>query len=74
MNALDKLSRELLKITVEALLDTEMDDPIGYEKHSPEGDNTGNSRKTLKGEQGAIEIATSRDRNGSLGPVLVAKN
>jgi hypothetical protein len=51
---LAKLSRELLKIMVEASLNAEMDSHIGYEKHSPDGYNTGNSRnsynrKTLKG-------------------------
>ncbi len=76
---LAKLSRELLKITVEASLSAEMDDSIGYEKYSPGGYNTGNcrngyNRKTLKGEHGTIEIAMSRERNGSFGPVSVAKN
>jgi transposase-like protein len=76
---LAKLSRELLKITVEASLNAEMDHHIGYEKHSPNGYNTGNSRngynrKTLKGDHGAIEIETPRDRNGSFEPVFVAKN
>jgi len=52
---LAKLSRELLKITVEASLNAEMDNHTGYEKHSPDGYNTGNScngynRKTLKGD------------------------
>jgi putative transposase len=76
---LAKLSRELLKITVEASLNAEMDSHIGYEKHSPDGYNTGNSRngynrKTLKGEHGSIAIETPRDRNGSFEPVFVAKN
>ena len=51
-----KMSRELLKITVEASLNAEMDHHIGYAKHSPEGYNTSNSRngyncKTLKAGQ-----------------------
>jgi transposase-like protein len=76
---LAKLSRELLKITVEASLNAEMDSHIGYEKHSPDGYNTGNSRNgynrnTLKGEHGSIAIETPRDRNGSFEPVFVAKN
>ncbi len=36
---LAKLSRELLKITVEASLNAEMDSHIGYAKHSPDGYN-----------------------------------
>jgi transposase-like protein len=56
-----------------------MDVPIGYAKHSLDGYNSGNSRngynrKTLKGDHGAIEIKTQRDRNGSFEPVFVAKN
>jgi putative transposase len=39
---LAKLSRELLKVTVEASLNAEMDDHIGYTKHSPDGDNSRN--------------------------------
>jgi transposase-like protein len=76
---LAKLSREILKITVQASLNAEMDDHIGYTKHSPDGYNSGNSRngynrKTLKGDHGELEIETPRDRNGSFEPVFVAKN
>jgi putative transposase len=76
---LAQLSRELLKITIEASLNAEMDAHLGYNKHAPEGYNSGNSRngynrKTLKGDHGAIEIETPRDRNGCFEPVFVAKN
>jgi putative transposase len=41
----------------------ELDEHLGYEKHSPEGKNTGNSRngytpKKLKGNFGEIDIIT----------------
>jgi putative transposase len=76
---LAQVSRELLKITVEASLNAEMDAHLGYGKHAPDGYNTGNSRngynrKTLKGDHGEIEIATPRDRNGAFEPVFVEKN
>ena len=76
---LAKLSREILKITVEASLNAEMDAHLGYGKHSTDGYNSGNSRngynhKALKGDHGVIEIATPRDRNGRFEPVFVAKN
>ncbi len=76
---LARLSREILKITVQASLNAEMDGHIGYTKHSPDGYNSGNSRngynrKTLKGDHGELEIGTPRDRNGSFEPVFVAKN
>jgi transposase-like protein len=76
---LAQVSRELLKITVEAALNAEMDAHLGYNKHSPEGYNTGNSRngynrKTLKGDHGELEIATPRDRNSDFEPVFIEKN
>jgi putative transposase len=76
---LAQLSRELLKITIEASLNAEMDAHLGYNKHAPEGYNSGNSRngynrKTLKGDHSAIEIETPSDRNNCFEPVFVAKN
>ena len=52
---LSSLTRELLKITVEASLNAEMEAHLGYPKHSPTGHNSGNSRngygsKSLKGD------------------------
>ncbi len=38
------LSKQLLKLTVERAMDAELDAHLGYEKHSIEGRNTGNSR------------------------------
>jgi putative transposase len=76
---LASLTRELLKITVEASLNAEMESHLGYPKHSPTGHNSGNSRngygsKSLKGDHGMLEIATPRDRNGTFEPQFVRKN
>jgi len=73
------LTQDLLKITVEASLSAEMDNHLGYAKHSPEGYGSGNSRngygtKKLKSGHGVIEIETPRDRNGTFEPQFVAKN
>ena len=73
-----KLNNELTKLTIEAALKGEMDVHLGYEKHSPVGNNSGNSRngynrKTLKSEHGEMEIATPRDRKGEFNPVFVEK-
>ena len=38
------LAQDLLKITVEASLNAEMDEHLGYAKHSPEDYGSGNSR------------------------------
>ena len=70
---LGELSDQLTKMAVEAALGAEMEDHLGYEKHAPEGRNTGNSRngrssKKLKGKHGEVEIETPRDRNGTFEP------
>ena len=75
---LSDLSREIVKITVEAALGAEMEDHLGYAKHSTAGHNSGNSRngsssKTLKGDHGEVEIETPRDRNGVFEPQFVKK-
>lgn len=73
---LSDFSQMLTKITVEAALNAELDDHLGYEKH--ELSNTSNSRngystKTLKTEDGQFEINTPRDRDGSFEPQIVKK-
>lgn len=70
--------KKLLKQSLENILSREMTEHLGYEKHSPEGDNSGNSRngtssKTLKTDQGEIEISIPRDRKGEFDPVIVGK-
>jgi putative transposase len=72
------LLKELQKRFIERALEAEMTDHLGYEKSSPDGVNTGNSRngqtkKTVTGADGAFEIETPRDRNGSFDPQLVRK-
>jgi transposase-like protein len=73
------LSKHLLKLTVERAMSAEMDDHLGYEKHSADGKNTGNSRnghssKTIKGDFGEVEITTPRDRKSTFEPQIIKKN
>jgi putative transposase len=75
---LSELSAQLTKMTVEAALGAEMEHHLGYEKHAPEGRNTGNSRngkssKKLKGKHGEVRIDTPRDRKGTFQPKLLGK-
>ena len=70
--------RELQKRLVEAALKAEMTDHLGYEKHSPDGDNTGNSRngsssKKILDANGEFVIDVPRDRNGAFEPQFVRK-
>lgn len=70
--------KKLIKSSLEGMLDAELSEHLGYPKYSPEGKNSGNSRngktqKTLKNDNGQIDISVPRDRNGSFDPVLVKK-
>ena len=73
------LLQQLTKALVERALKGELTHHLGYEKHDPKGNNSGNSRngttpKTLKGKRGQVEIEIPRDRNGDFEPQLVEKN
>ncbi len=74
---LDKFRAMLTKVTVEAALNAELDDHLGYSKHekvvTPNNRN-GSSSKKVKTEDGEFELNTPRDRNGSFEPLLVKKN
>jgi putative transposase len=72
------LLRQLTKLVVERAMQGEMAEHLGYEKHDPEGNNSGNSRngvtrKTLKGDFGEVEVETPRDRNGEFEPRIVQR-
>jgi len=67
---------QLQKRGVEAILEGELDNHLGYEKHgSSEGDNArnGHGRKKLRNEFGEAEIRVPRDRQSTFEPVLVPK-
>lgn len=75
---LNSFMEQLYARAMEQMLEGEMDSHLGYEKHSPEGINTGNSRngktsKTVKTTLGEIDLEVPRDRNGSFEPVLIPK-
>jgi putative transposase len=68
----------LTKRLVERALEGEMTTHLGYEKHAPEGRNSGNSRNGATGKrvltgEGELEIEVPRDRNGDFDPQLVKK-
>lgn len=72
------LLKDLTKRLVERALEGELTDHLGYEKSSPKGKNSGNSRngrgrKTVVGKTGEMEIEVPRDRNGDFEPQLVKK-
>lgn len=74
---LNEFSQMLKKITVEAALNAEMDEHLGYEKHqtsSTRNSRNGRSRKQVKTEDGVFDLETPRDRDGSFKPRLVKKH
>ena len=72
------LLKQLTKALLERAMQAEMSEHLGYGKHDPAGNNSGNSRngkttKTLKGDFGEMPLETPRDRSGSFEPKMVAK-
>jgi transposase-like protein len=69
----------LFKQGIEEMLQGELDEHLGYMKHTKEGNNTGNSRngsfpKTLTTESiGDVVLNIPRDRNGEFDPRIVPK-
>ncbi len=72
------LLKTLFKETLEKMLESELDEHLGYEKNSVAGNNSGNSRngygkKTIQTELGQTELRVPRDRNGSFEPQVIEK-
>lgn len=72
------LLQQLTKRVVEAALDGEITDHLGYDKGDPAGKNGQNSRnggrgKTVLTEVGPVDIVVPRDRDGSFEPQIVKK-
>lgn len=73
------LFKAFQKAILERMLAGELTTELGYEKHSSDGKNSGNSRngyseKTLKGADGEFTIDVPRDRNGDFEPKIIQKN
>ena len=74
----DEFVKELMSRTYQALLDSELEEHLGYSKNEPSGHGSGNSRngrgkKTIKGDFGAVEIEPPRDRAGTFKPQIIEK-
>lgn len=71
--------KELHTRVYEQMLEAEMDNHLGYEKHSNQGDHSGNSRngsyrKQIQTEMGKSVIQVPRDREGEFEPIVVPKH
>lgn len=72
------LMMQLKKRAVEAMLEGEITDHLGYEPSDPAGNGSGNSRngrtgKTVQSKDGPFEISVPRDRNSSFDPRIIRK-
>lgn len=75
----DGLLKQLTKALVERAMDAEMTTHLGYEKHDQAEKDTSNRRngktkKTLRSDQGPLEIEVPRDREGEFEPEIVPKH
>lgn len=74
---LNEFSLMLKKITVEAALNAELDDHLGYKKNqlsTSSNFRNGKTTKRVKTEGGQFELDTPRDRDSTFEPKLVKKN
>ena len=75
----DGLLKAITKQVLEAALEEEMTEHVGYDKHAVEGRNEANSRNgtrtktVLTDNAGPVPVNVPRDRDGSFEPVIVKK-
>jgi putative transposase len=73
------LLKRFVKAVLERAMNAELTYHLGYEKHDPAGNNSGNSRngtsnKTVKGDFGELEIEVPRDRISTFEPQILPKH
>ena len=69
---------KLFAATLEEMLEAELSEHLGYEKHEARGRNSGNSRngsyeKKVRTSSGETVVQVPRDRNGSFEPQVLPK-
>lgn len=74
----DGAIKKLITSSLEQMLEAELTEHLGYERYAPKGKNSGNSRngkthKTLKNDNGQIELTVPRDRESTFDPIIVKK-
>jgi transposase-like protein len=73
---LNTFMHELKKRALEEMLEGELDDHLGYDKHqnSPNSNSrNGHTTKKIKSSQGETEIKVPRDRDSSFQPMIIKK-
>lgn len=75
----DGLLKQLTKAVIERAMQAEMTEQLGFEKNDPKAKSTenrrnGSSKKTLRSDQGPLDIEVPRDRDGEFEPAIVPKH
>jgi transposase-like protein len=75
----DGIMKQLSKALIERMMEAELTEQIGYEKNDPGEKETtnrrnGKSSKTLRTDQGPMEIEVPRDRDGEFEPKIIPKH
>jgi len=78
-NDVTNFAKELIAPTLQKMLEAELDNHLGYQKHEYHGRGTGNSRngsstKKLKTSFGQTNLSVPRDRSGTFEPLVVKKH
>lgn len=74
---LNEFSAMLKKLTIEAALNAELREHLGFDKNeqSPSTNKrNGSSKKSVKSPDGSLELEIPRDREGSFSPQLIKKH
>lgn len=71
--------RDMFADTLQEMLEAELSQTLGYDKHDDANKNTGNRRnghseKTVRSEYGDVALDIPRDRNGEHEPIIVKKH
>ncbi len=75
-NDIQEALKGLLGGTIQEMLESEMNEHLGYEKyeHSPEPNyRNGKKTKRIRGKYGEMDIAVPQDRNSTFEPKIVPK-
>ncbi len=79
MNDVHEFVKMLTAETIQAALDAELENELGYSKYDYKNKQTENSRngystKTVQGSMGEVELQIPRDRQGEFEPQIVKKH
>ena len=77
-NDISSMFRELMGDTIQEMLNSELDEELGYAKYDQSEKKTENSRngyseKSMRSEYGDINIKVPRDRKGEFEPQIVKR-